>query len=198
MPASKQLIADTFSRHVERFGYGKASVEGVAEELGISKRTIYQHFSSKRDLYAFVVGRIGEAERSRVEGELKRVRTYRRKMERFLRLVISAMRQHIAETSKADWMQEYEIAYDAMIGAYGSVAEALVSRGAEAGEFAMADGELANGLIAAMVTHYGVRVREDPSLDADEELVQAIMRMLGDGCAAGTHRAARGAARGRG
>ena len=42
---------------------------------------------------------------------------HREKMERFLRLVVGGMRAHIQQTSKADWMQEYEVAYDAMAGA---------------------------------------------------------------------------------
>ena len=179
MPATKDQIADAFSRHVERFGYGKASVEDVAAELGISKRTVYQHFSSKRDIYAYVVDRIGDSEEARLRAALESEPTYRSKMERFLTLVVGGMRAHIAETSKADWMQEFEIAFDAMARAYGAVGVELVSKGAAAGEFEFGDAELANGLIGAMVTYYGTLVREDTSYDADGAIVAAIMRMLG-------------------
>jgi len=184
MPATKDQIADTFMRHVERFGYGKASVEEVASELGISKRTVYQHFSSKRDLYAYVVDRIGDSEEARLRGALESEPTYRAKMLRFLTLVVGGMRAHIAETSKADWMQEFEIAYDAMARAYGAVGVELVEKGAAAGEFEFGDGQLADGLIGAMVTHYGTLVREDTTYDRDEVLVAAVMRMLGGPCAA--------------
>lgn len=196
MPATKEQIADTFMRHVERFGYGKASVEEVAAELGISKRTVYQHFSSKRDIYAFVVDRIGDAEEARLRAALEPEATYRAKMERFLGLVVGGMRAHIAETSKADWMQEFEIAYDAMARAYGAVGVELVARGAAAGEFEFSDGELANGLIGAMVTHYGTLVRDDTSYDADAEIVAAIMRMLGGPRAASEDGAGSGAKEG--
>lgn len=182
MPASKEQIADTFARHVERFGYGKASVEDVSAELGISKRTVYQHFSSKRDIYAYVVDRIGDQEAARLRAALEGVRGHREKMERFLRLVVGGMRAHIQETSKADWMQEFEVAYDAMARAYGSIGVELVESGAAAGEFEFADGQLANGLIGSMVTYYGTLVRDDTGYDADDQVIAAIMRMLGGPC----------------
>jgi len=188
MPATKEQIADTFLRHVERFGYGKASVEEVAAELGISKRTIYQHFDGKRGIYAYVVDRIGDAEAQRLAEAIAGEPNHRAKMERFLRVVVTGMRAHIQSTSKADWMQEFEVAYDAMARAYGSVGTTLVAEGHAAGEFDFPDAELANGLIGAMVTHYGVMVRERPEYDADELVVTAAMRMLGCGSAAGPAR----------
>lgn len=179
MPASKEQIADTFERHVARFGYSRASVEDVAAELGISKRTVYQHFSSKKGLYGYVVGRIADTERDRLRKAVADLPTYRQRTERFLRTVVTGMRAHIQETSKSDWLQEFEIAYDAMAGAYGAVGTELVRGGFDAGEFTFADAELANALIGAMVTQYGVMVREDRHYDADDEVVEAIMRMLG-------------------
>lgn len=179
MPATKEQIADAFERHVEHYGYGKASVEDVAAELGISKRTVYQHFSSKRDIYAYVVDRIADAERERLEEAIAGARSNRSKTERFLHTVVAGMRAHIQETSRADWMQEFEVAYDAMARAYGAIGVKLVAAGAAAGEFEFADAELANELIGAIVTHYGVLVRDRPGLNADEAVVAAIMRMLG-------------------
>ncbi len=179
MPATKQEIADTFERHVVRFGYAKASVEDVAAELGISKRTIYQHFDSKRDLYSFIIGRVAEKERVRLHEMIADGPTPRAKMEQFLGVVVGGMRQHIQETSKADWMQEFELAYEAMASAYGAIGVELVEEGNAAGEFDFADAWLANEMIGAMITHYGVLVRDDTTLDEDEAVVAALMRMLG-------------------
>ncbi len=179
MPATKEQIAQAFERQVQHFGYGRASVEDVAAELGISKRTIYQHFSSKRDLYAHIVERVADEERQRLVGAIEDAGTVTKKMERFLRLVVGGMRAHIQATSKADWMQEFEVAYDAMARAYGSVATELIAAGVASGEFAKQDPAFANDLVGAMITHYGMSVRDDRDLDADEALVAAIMRMLG-------------------
>jgi AcrR family transcriptional regulator len=180
MPATREQIADAFERHVERFGYGRASVEQVAAELGISKRTIYQHFRSKRDLYAFVVGRIAAEQETMLRAQIAEEPTPAARMRRFLRLVISGMRTHIQETSKADWMQEFEIAHDAMSGAYGAIGVDVIAEGVAAGEFTFDDPRLANDFIGAIVTRYGVIAREDREYEADEQVVAAIMRMLGD------------------
>ncbi len=179
MPATKEQIADAFERHVERHGLTKASVEDVAAELGISKRTIYQHFSSKREIYRYVVERIAAGQREQLGALIASEPTYRARMEKFLHAVVSGMRSHIQETSKADWMQEFEIAYDAMAAAYGAIGTELIAGGHAAGEFEIADAVLANGFIGAMVTHYGVLVRERSDYDADEQVVAAVMRMLG-------------------
>ena len=187
MPATKDQIAETFRRHVERFGFSKASVEEVAAELGISKRTVYQHFSSKRDIYAYIVERIAAEQREHLSALIASEPTYRARMERFLTLVVGGMRAHIQETEKSDWMQEFEIAYDAMAGAYGAIGTELVRKGYAAGEFEFGDAHLANELIGAIVTHYGVLVREDRDYDADGAVVAAIMRMLG-GAPAGRER----------
>jgi AcrR family transcriptional regulator len=179
VPATKDQIADTFEKHVQRFGFARSSVEDVAAELGISKRTVYQHFGSKKELYGYVVDRIADAECSRLEQLIAAEPTWRAKMQRFLRIVVQSMRLHIQETSKSDWMQEFEIAYDAMAGAYGAIGTRLARGGFEAGEFEFADEELANGFIGAIVTHYGLVVRDKREYDADEAVVAAIMRMLG-------------------
>lgn len=179
MPASRDQIADTFRRHVERFGFGKASVEDVAAELGISKRTVYQHFPSKKALYGYVIERIAAEQRLQLSALVENEPTYAAKMRRFLTLVVTGMRRHIQETSKSDWIQEFEVAVDAMSAAYGAIGTELAEKGHAAGEFEFADGVLANELIGAIVTHYGVLVRENRDLDADEAVVDAIMRMLG-------------------
>lgn len=179
MPATREQIVDEFERQVLRFGYIKTSVEDVAAELGISKRTIYQHFDSKRALYSEVVDRVGEQERARMTALVADVEGSRAKMETFLTAVASGMRMHIQRTSKAEWMQEFEVARDAMAAAYGSVAVVLMEEGISEGVFGEYDPMLMDQMIGAIMTHYGVMVREDPKLDRDQEVVEAIMRMLG-------------------
>ena len=44
---TRERIADVFKKHFTYFGFKKTSVDEVAKELKISKKTIYQFFSSK-------------------------------------------------------------------------------------------------------------------------------------------------------
>lgn len=179
MTATPDQILKTFGRHVARFGYSKASVEGVAAELGISKKTIYQHFPTKRDLMAAVVAEEAGRERTRLLAELQSEPTARAQAERFFRLILGGLRQMIARTSKADWEQQYEIAYEAMGAAYGSVAAEIVQRGVASGEFDLADLRTADIVFAGVFNQYAQSLREDPSLRIDDELVAALMRVLG-------------------
>ncbi|MGD9101586.1 MAG: TetR/AcrR family transcriptional regulator, partial [Anaerolineae bacterium] len=66
MDAKKEQIADAFQKHFNHFGYKKTSVGDIARELKISKKTIYQHFSTKEEIFYYVVSRIARQYRDRM------------------------------------------------------------------------------------------------------------------------------------
>jgi AcrR family transcriptional regulator len=51
---------DAVDRRLARFGYKKMTVEGLAEEAGIGKGTVYLHFASKEEAVLSHVDRIVE------------------------------------------------------------------------------------------------------------------------------------------
>ena len=59
-----------FRRRVEEVGYAKATLDDVARSLKISKKTIYVHFDSKRDIYAYIVERQAAREKTRLAAML--------------------------------------------------------------------------------------------------------------------------------
>jgi AcrR family transcriptional regulator len=179
VPATKEQIADTFEKHVQRFGFSKATVEDVAAELGISKKTIYEHFDSKRDLYAYVVERIARSWRGELRAAIENCATYGERFEVLARLVVQGARAHILETSKADWEQEYEIVGEGLMKAVGDVMHEVIGGGIDAGEFAMTDAAVGERLVGAVMLEYTLIVREDPKTDVDDECVAAVRRFLG-------------------
>lgn len=178
MPASREQVADTFQRHVERFGYAKTTVEEVAAELGISKKTVYEYFGSKRDIYAYVVDRMAESGRVQMRTVVAELPTWGDKVEALMRFVLAGSRQHIDETSKRDWQQEYEIVGEAFTKSVGDVMLELIEGGISAGEFAFPDPVVAERLVRVMSVEYVLLVREDPALDIDEVVSQATRRFL--------------------
>ena len=56
----KQRIHEKSLDHFLRFGFSKVTMNEIAEELGMSKKTLYHYFPSKEDLLAAVVTRLHE------------------------------------------------------------------------------------------------------------------------------------------
>jgi AcrR family transcriptional regulator len=56
----REAILDAVDRRLAQFGYRKMTVEGLAEEAGIGKGTVYLHFPSKEEAVLSHVDRIVE------------------------------------------------------------------------------------------------------------------------------------------
>jgi len=56
----REAILDAVDRRLARFGYKKMTVDGLAEEAGIGKGTVYLHFPSKEEAVLSHVDRIVE------------------------------------------------------------------------------------------------------------------------------------------
>ncbi|MBR8743639.1 TetR/AcrR family transcriptional regulator [Nocardiopsis sp. MG754419] len=60
-PVKREAIVEAALRVFLREGYARASVDAIAADAGVSKRTIYNHFADKRDLFATIVERSSAA-----------------------------------------------------------------------------------------------------------------------------------------
>lgn len=178
MSVTRQRIAEVFERHVERFGYAKTTLDEVARELHISKKTIYVHFDGKRDIYAFLVEGQASRERARMQATIAVLPGHAERVEALVSFVIGAARARIAETSRSEWLQEYEIGADAFRKAHGDLLRETVAAGIEAGEFSAGDPALVERMVGAMVMEYLLLVNADPEYDRDAELVERILRFV--------------------
>jgi AcrR family transcriptional regulator len=179
MSTTQQQIAEVFARHVDRFGYAKTTLDEVAREMHISKKTIYVHFDGKREIYEYVVDRQAAQEKLRMKALVSQLPTCNERVETLVRFVIAAARAHIAETSEAEWMQELEIAGDAFKKAHGDLLREFTAEGMATGEFAQGDPELVERMVAAMLIEYLIIVNARPGYDRDDELVRRILSFIG-------------------
>lgn len=92
MSVTKQAIAETFARHVERFGYAKTTLDEVARELGISKKTLYVHFDGKSAIYAYLVERIAKQARREMAAAVAGLGTNAEKVTALVTLVLRQAR----------------------------------------------------------------------------------------------------------
>lgn len=178
MSTTRQQIADAFERQLARVGYDRTTLDDIARELRISKKTIYVHFEGKRDIYAFLVEGQAERERMRLAAAVATLPTYRARVEAVVSFVLQSARGHIVATGREEWLREYDIAADAFRKANGQLLRELIAAGMQAGEFAAGDAVFAERMIAAMVLDYVVMVNEDPAIDHDAELVERILKFL--------------------
>lgn len=58
--AKRRSVVEAATRAFLTQGYGAASMDAIAADAGASKRTVYNHFPSKRDLFRAVVARLYE------------------------------------------------------------------------------------------------------------------------------------------
>jgi AcrR family transcriptional regulator len=179
LSATQREIAEVFRRHVEEVGYAKATLDDVARSMKISKKTIYVHFDSKREIYAYIVDRQAAREKARLASMLAALPTYAARVEAALRIMLDMARQHVEATERDEWFAEYEVAADAFRQANGDLIRELVQAGMDAGEFVAGDARLVEQLLVAMIVEYLLLVREDPSYDRDEELLERIRRFIG-------------------
>lgn len=179
MSTTQQQIAEVFERRLGEVGYDKANLDDVAREMRISKKTIYVYFSSKRDIYGFIVERQAAREKMRLAASVAQLPTCAAKLEAVMRFVLDSARQHVNETGRDQWLREYEIAADAFRKANGDLVRELVQAGIDAGEFAPGDAVLVEKMTAAMIVEYLLTVNADPSYDRDAELLERIRRFVG-------------------
>lgn len=181
MPATKDEIAERFWRHVEHYGFAKTSVEEVARELGISKTTIYQHFSSKDDILQYVIRTVAEQEAALVESEYTSLPTYWARFEKLVReVVMEGTRDKMAHFTGLESQHELELG--ARI--YGQVYDTLVQRwaaeGAKSGEFHLISNDVVlTARFVGSAIQFGIaRTRTDPEHPIDDSVVEAVRKLL--------------------
>lgn len=176
--ATKQRITEAFERHVESDGYDNTTLDDIARELKISKKTIYVHFHGKRDIYAHVVARTAQRLKAQLAASVASLPTYRQRVAAAVRSMLDMARTHIADTSEDEWLREYEIAADAFRKANGDLLRELVQGGMDAGEFKPGDASLVERMVTTMIVEYLVLVNADPSYDRDTELLERIVGFI--------------------
>lgn len=177
--SQKDKIAEAFERSVGRVGYAKTNLDDVARELHISKKTIYVHFDGKREIYGHIVEQQAAREQMRMRAMVAALPNHRARAEALLKFVIGSARAHIAETTEAEWLAEYEIAADAFAKANGDLLREIVTEGIAAGEFAQGDADLVEKMCRAMLLEYTQLVNAKPEYDRDDELVERVLRFIG-------------------
>jgi AcrR family transcriptional regulator len=174
----KQAIADTFQKHFQHFGFKKTSVDDISNELHISKKTIYQYFSTKEEIFYYVVSQIARQYLRRMESELAQFPTQRKKLAQLIHMIFSEAKKWLKENDAFEFRYKYEIAELAFKDAYSELMKQLLQQGIEAGEFASAPVDLTVRMIQGMISESMRLVSANPDLAVEDHLTSAILKLV--------------------
>lgn len=172
-------IALAFEHHFRHFGFKKTTVDDVAEELGVSKKTIYKYFRSKDEIFYFVISQKSRSRRLMIEKEIIDCETAWEKMESMIRINFDEFRKlHKKRVGALDERFQVEIAAAAFRETFVSLVREIIDEGTEKGEFEVCDQEMTVAFIQAIITEAVKIIRADEKAMPEDELVCNIRKML--------------------
>ena len=174
-PDRKAEITAAFRRHFTTRGYAGTVVSDVAAELSISKKTIYEHFDSKRQIWQIVVYNVAAAIYQRMAQELAAYRTYEQRLLRLLVMIFAGLRERQALVAPAD---NISLELQAFNEAYEDLLTALVREGIAAGEFSTVPIDSTVRFMQAILIEALAMQAADPASTAERDAVQAMIKLV--------------------
>ncbi|MDF1542842.1 MAG: TetR/AcrR family transcriptional regulator [Anaerosomatales bacterium] len=178
MTVTREHIADSFERHLEQYGFRKTSVEDIAKDLHISKKTIYVHYESKDDIFKSVIERRAAADKQRIAAELAGRASYSAKVEGLIRIVFDFTRDWWRRNRDSEFVQRYQVAEQAFLDAYTDLIRDYVHAGVVNGEFTARDDETTVRLVSGLILAGTRMLQEEIEADAEPAVVEAVDRLL--------------------
>ena len=186
-PDTKEVILDAMDSLMARYGYRKTTMDDLAKEAGISKRTIYLHFSSKEEVGLSSIGRVVESAQARMLSIAEETVTADNKLERML-----VERVMVRVNAVADYRQSLDELFEAVRPAYlarrqnqfeneQAILIAVLEEGKRSGTMSFANArETAQDLLFATNAYlpYSLSVRELGQTQEREQRVRRLAKLL--------------------
>ena len=105
----KDRIAESAFNQILKHGLRKFTIDDITTELGISKKTVYKHFSSKNEIIEWVLNKYVEEELATHAQVMASTQSFR---ERFEALILPAGQKPISTQLLAELQQYYPELWD--------------------------------------------------------------------------------------
>lgn len=178
MAATKDDIARRFNELAGRYGFRRTSVEDVARALRISKKTIYQHFTSKEELLRYAVELASQEQCRRVE-EMLTESTALGRLQQAATIALADARAYFAGSPAAEIAEPPDLVATVNDVVFGRLLRKLVAQGVESGEFVVADPDTTAAFLNAIGMEAVRLVHSDQSRHPEAALLEAMRRLLG-------------------
>lgn len=174
----KEAIAEAFKKHFTYHGFKKTSVDDISAELHISKKTIYQYFSTKEGIFYYVVSRVARQYLRKMKAELAQIPSAKDRLAQLIRLVFAEARPWLKQNDAFEFRYKYEISELAFKDAYSELLKELLEQGIAAGEFSEVPVDLTVHLIQGMISESMRLVTANPDMMVEEHLVDAVLKLM--------------------
>ena len=179
METKKEQIAEVFKKHVTHFGYKKTSVDEIAKELKISKKTIYKFFNTKEKIFYYVIGKIANQLCKKMEKDINKFDTQTEKITQLVAIIFSETKKWLKKGNDAfEFKYKFEIAELSFKEAYNELFLKLIIEGIEKKEFEIADPKLIISFINGIFSESMKLVSVNPEINIEKDVITAILKLL--------------------
>lgn len=175
----KTRISDCFEKHFRHYGFRKTTVDEVADELGMSKKTIYTYFTSKEDIFTYLIRKKAHARRAMIEKEIEHLPTAGEKLEATLRINFSEFRKiHRKKKFAPENRQQSELASGIFRKVFFGLLKEIIMLGTDSGEFETCHLDTTVKYIQALTTETMIMIVEESEPNPEENLFCCVKRLL--------------------
>jgi len=163
---TRQLLLDAASEYFSKLGYEKANVDRISKAAGFAKGTVYNYFTSKRDLMLELIDSIAASHFEFIANSVRQEEDPVRRLQRFFEAGFEWISANLAQGRvmlttlngpDLDFKERLQQGYAPM---FQLVASEILAPGAESGAFRQVDLMPTAGLIMTIYLGFGATVDE--------------------------------------
>jgi AcrR family transcriptional regulator len=175
----RSKIARVFERHFRHFGFKKTTVDDVAAELGVSKKTIYNHFRSKEEIFTYIISKKARARKKMVEREIMDIGSAEEKLETMIRINFREFRKkHRNKSFGIENRHQTGLASNIFRKTFFKLLKDIIEEGIENKEFDSCEPSMTVRYVQSLISESLLCVLEDPDGPYEEYLVCTVKKLL--------------------
>lgn len=175
---AKTQISEYFKHHFEHYGYKKTTVEEIAAEMQISKKTIYKHFRSIQAIFDYIVMKSAEQTRNRAVAALENTPAFREKIAAVIRVYIVETGREIHANPASNFFNPYDVSRSVLREVNNLLLVELIKGGINPGEFRKIPVTIVVLMITVILSEIDKVLMIDPESPVDDIVIKSIIKIL--------------------
>jgi AcrR family transcriptional regulator len=178
MPERESIILNKFEKLFNEIGYKSTTVERVAKELNMSKKTIYKYVNSKDHAYQIIIENYALKEITKIQQDIKPIKKQIDKLEYMHKLCFKNVYAAIQDNNNFAFHLPNKINIDSFQKAYKQTVIDILEYGNKIGEFNIDNINLCQDYIELIVSHTVQNLNKYESIDIEKLSFMNIKKLL--------------------